>query len=82
LLTGISGTLEIKGLGDIKLQVVMDSGTVKEITTQVYWIPEMKFWLFSPQSFFDDNEGNHQGDYKVVVERGSSCFKCEEGLDN
>ena len=33
VLTGISGTLEINGQGDIKFQVVMDSGTVKEITT-------------------------------------------------
>jgi len=48
VLTGISGSLEIKGQGDIKFQLVMDSGTVKEITTQAYWIPEMKCRLFSP----------------------------------
>jgi len=82
VLTGISGSLEIKGQGDIKFQVVMDSGTVKEITTQAYWIPEMKCRLFSPQSFFDDNEGHSTGDYRFVVEGGSSCFKFGEGLDN
>jgi len=38
--------------------------------------------LFSPQSFFDDNEGQSTGDYRFVVERGSSCFKFGEGLDN
>jgi len=81
VLTGISGTLEIKGEGDIKFQVVMDTGIVKEVTTQAYWIPDMKCRLFSPQSFFQDHEGEH-GDYKFVVETDSSCFKFGEGLDN
>jgi len=39
VLTGISGSLEIKGQGDITFQVMMDGGSVKEITTQAYWIP-------------------------------------------
>lgn len=82
MLTGISGTLEIKGQGDIKFQVVMDTGTVKESTNQAYWIPDMKCRLFSPQAFFDDNEGSHQGDYNFVIERGSSCIKFGEELDN
>jgi len=82
LLTGISGLLAIKGQGDIKYQVVMDTGTVKEITTQCYWIPYMKCRLFSPQSFFQDIEGQSTGDYKFVVERDSSYFKFGEGLDN
>jgi len=41
VLKGVSGTLEIKGEGDI-----MDDGNVTEITTQAYWIPEMKCRLF------------------------------------
>jgi len=82
VLTGISGLLEIKGQGDIKFQVVMDSGTMKEITTQAYWIPEMKCRLFSPQSFFDDSKGNHQGGYRFVIEQGSLCFKLREVLDS
>ena len=42
VLTGISGSLEIKGEGDIQFQVVMDNGSAKEITAQAYWIPGMK----------------------------------------
>jgi len=62
VLTGISGTVEIKGQGEIKVQVVMGSGAIKEIATQAYWIPEMKCRLFSPQSFFQDGErGSDRG---------------------
>ena len=43
ILTGVSGTLEIKGEGAVQFQVIMDDGNVKEITTQAYWIPEMKY---------------------------------------
>jgi len=46
VLTGVSGTLEINGEGAIQFQAIMDDGTVKEITTQAYWIPEMKCRLF------------------------------------
>ena len=47
VLTGVSRTLEIKGEGAVQFQVIMDDGNVKEITTQAYWIPEMKCTLFS-----------------------------------
>ena len=60
----------------------MDDGNVKEITTQAYWIPEMKCQLFLPQSFFEDNGGDSTEDYKFMVGRGSCCFKFGEGLDN
>jgi len=43
VLTGISGTGDQDSQGDIKFQVVMDSGSVKEITTQACWIPDMKY---------------------------------------
>ena len=59
VLTGVNGTLEIKGEGAVQFQVIMDDGNVKEITTQAYWILEMKCCLFSPQSFFEEN-GEHQ----------------------
>ena len=39
VLTGVSGTLEIKAEGAIQFQVIMDDGNMKEITTQAYWIP-------------------------------------------
>jgi len=67
VLTGISGTLEIKGEGNIQFQVMMDNGNAKELTTQAYWIPEMKYQLFSPQSFFEDNRGDNTADYKFMV---------------
>jgi len=82
VLTGICGTVEIKDQGEIKVQVVMDSGAIKEIATQAYWIPEMKCRLFSPQSFFQDGKGGSNSGYQFVVERDSSCFKFGEGLDN
>jgi len=82
VLTGVSGTLEIKGEGAIQFQVIMDDGNVKEITTQAYWIPEMKCHLFSPQSFFEENGEDSTEDYKFMVGRGSCCFKFGEGLDN
>jgi len=69
-------------MGAIQFQVIMDDGNVKEITTQAYWIPEMKCRLFSPQSFFEDNRGDSTEDYKFMVGRGSCCFKLGEGLDN
>jgi len=81
VLTGISGTLEIKGEGAIQFQVIMDDGNVKEITTQAYWIPERKCRLFSPQSFFEDNGGDSTEDYKFMVGRGSCCSKFDKGLD-
>jgi len=40
VLTGISGSLEIKGEGDIQFQVVMDNGNMKAITTKAYWTPQ------------------------------------------
>jgi len=64
------------------IDVIMDDGNVKEITTQAYWIPEMKCRLFSPQSFFEDNGGDSTEDYKFMVGRGSCCCKFGEGLDN
>ena len=82
VLTGIAGVVEIKGEGEIKFQLIMDDGNVKEITTQAYWIPDMKCRLFSPQSFFEDSEQQSTSDYKFVVERGSSCFRFGEGLNN
>jgi len=48
VLPGISGSLAIKGHGNIKFQVVMDSEIVKEITAQAYKIPGVKYRLFSP----------------------------------
>jgi len=69
--TGVSRTLETKGEGAVQFQVLMDDGNVKEITTQAYWIPEMKCRVFSPQSFFVDNEGDSTVDYKFMVGRGS-----------
>jgi len=82
VLTGISGTVEIKGQGEIKVQVVMDSRAVKEIATQAYWIPDMKCRLFSPQSFFQDGERGSDRGYQFMVGRDSSCFKFGEGLEN
>jgi len=60
----------------------MDSGKSKEIITQAYWIPEMKCRLFSPQSFFEEDEGDGTKEYKFEVGKGSCCFKFGEGLDN
>ncbi len=57
VLTGISGSLEIKGQGDITFQVLMDGGAVKEITTQAYWIPDMK-WTWAAIGSFPATTGS------------------------
>ena len=56
---GVGNTIEIKGHGTIKWTVINNDGEAQVIRTHGFYVPGMKFRLFSPQAY--------------MQEKGSAC---------
>ena len=50
---GVGNTIEIKGQGTIKWTVINNDGKEQVIRTQGFFVPNMKFRLFSPQAYMN-----------------------------
>ncbi|MGH3055544.1 MAG: GAG-pre-integrase domain-containing protein, partial [Gaiellaceae bacterium] len=51
-LKGISKGLPVEGVGTLRWRVRTDDGSFQDLTTQGYYVPKMKIWLFSPHTHF------------------------------
>lgn len=65
-LHGLSGTTEVLGIGTVEWTVIDLFGVVKTIRCQAYYVPKANIRLFSPQRFFEEQNG---GKCEITAER-------------
>jgi len=65
----------------LRLKAVIIPQGLLECESKMRIIVSSRCRLFS-QPYKDNNEGQYTGDYRFMVDKGSSCFKLGEGQDN
>ena len=58
-LQGLSHTTKVHGVGQVKWTVRDVFGTTRTIKTQAYYVPEATVRLFSPQTYFHEQQKGH-----------------------
>ena len=58
-LNGLSGTTAVRGFGTVQWMVRDDMGVARTIKTKAYYVPEASICLFSPQTFFQEQQAGN-----------------------
>ena len=73
-LNGLSGTTAVRGFGTVQWMVRDVMGVARTIKTKAYYVPEASIRLFSPQTFFQEQQAG-----KLVLDHKKTQLQIPDG---